>query len=215
MSKDDNREMQTANTSSESAEYIGEKSAKRLLGKSWREKYIRILEWISIPVPKRNKPPFNTHDNDENLLFWNLIGELENSGLIRSKYIKNDRITDDKSITFSGRLEIDRLKSLRPWRVALRYAAKSFFYAFAVVFSGVWLLVWEHYKTNIGQQPSTIELDNPSAANVNAAATGNTTVTHAAPSSPSPAALPDADRYLYIIESQQRVIENLSRLAKK
>lgn len=51
------------------------------------------------------------------------------------------------------------------------------------------------------------------ATNGSAAATGNAraTVNHAPPSSPSTS--PDASRYLSIIESQQRVIENLTQMA--
>ena len=81
----------------------------------WREEYIRILEWLEYPPPLRHEFPMAKDDDvNKRAILLELMSELESAGFIRSACFGGVRIPSDKNITYSGRLELEKLKSMRP-----------------------------------------------------------------------------------------------------
>lgn len=89
---------------------------RKLPKKCWREEYIRVLEQFEF------SPSFRSYisvprDASERALFEELIQDLENAGFLSQSPIP-DYDTYPYRITYSGRLELDKLKHQRKrWTV--------------------------------------------------------------------------------------------------
>lgn len=115
---------------------------KRLPKKCWREEYIRILEQFEYPLLFRARIT-EPKDNFEKVTRQALVHDLEDAGLILAHQLYGTSIPD--RITYFGRLELERLKSLRFWPRVRSSIGGAAIFAAGVVFRDLWPMVRAHF----------------------------------------------------------------------
>lgn len=116
--------------------------SKQLPKKCWREEYIRILEQFEYPLPFRARIT-ESQDNFEKVTRQALVHDLEDAGLICTNQLCGVSIPD--RITYFGRLELERLKSMRLWPRAKSAIGGAAIFAAGVVFRDLWPMFRAHF----------------------------------------------------------------------
>ncbi len=119
---------------------------KKLPKKCWREEYIRVLEWYEYPLPFRSRIT-EPQDNFEKETRQALLHDLEDAGLISTSQLIGMPIPN--RITYFGRLELERLKSMRLWPRVKSAIGGAAIFATGVVFRDLWpmfrVFLWSHF----------------------------------------------------------------------
>lgn len=92
---------------------------------SWQKEYIRILERLE---SSQDHMTVFSFPNEEHIGI--LLKELAAEGFIDGRFYIGPKA--EASITYKGRLELDRLRSLRPWNKILSYAGSAIVFATGV-----------------------------------------------------------------------------------
>ena len=115
---------------------------QKLPKKCWREEYIKLLERFEYPPPFQSRLP-NPPDTFEKVTLQALVHDLEEAGLICTHELGG--ISIPNRITYFGRIELERLKSMRCWP-RIRHSVWSIaIFVSGVIFRDLWPMVRAHF----------------------------------------------------------------------
>ena len=89
---------------------------------AWQKEYLRVLEKLE----SSNEPRISFH-YEGNERIGVLLKELADALLVDATFYVGPLA--EAAITYKGRLELDRLRSLRPWNKFLSYAGSAVIFA--------------------------------------------------------------------------------------